>query len=500
MSQRGISLEKDFKRLFNDEEYSDIIIKCSDGVTVFGCKVILTTRSDLFNELINYGNKDTLSFKNIDSNAMKIILAYLYTPKAEKNLTVKNIIEVYHASVHFKLVKLQKVIIDHTMKFLKDGDKNIGKELLTQYVNKFNESHLQMDTEMSQVLVDWIAKDKLLVEESKKENNSLSLGELIRFLNSSNTTRKYSANKTIGIKKENDSLSLKELERFLKKTKKENDSLSLEGLKYFLKKTINTKKPFATPEINLWKYSLIKAKDEFLNNQSIEKVSGENSTVTRREFEEIKKRLTPFIDCIELNRMDAKEIKDFVEPLNIYSVEGVKDVYYLKTQDKGLEFIRGAPIFRWKVNDYRLSVSDDGFTIRTTSMFTAHKSILGNLIFKGDGTYEWDISILKLCGNIYIGVCDIFEDLSNTDQKYHGWVLGSDGYVYHKNNWKWYDAKFKEGDKVTVHLNMKMRTCAFSVNNNKKSIVSDWEVPSEVYPIVSLLKHNSKLRIEPHIT
>jgi hypothetical protein len=125
------------------------------------------------------------------------------------------------------------------------------------------------------------------------------------------------------------------------------------------------------------------------------------------------------------------------------------------------------------------------------------------LIFKGEGVYEWDVSIEKLRGTVYIGICDINENLNKSDQKYHGWVLGSDGYVYHKNEWKWYghDAKFKEGDMVTVHLDMKMKTCAFSINKIKKDIVSEWkDIPSQVCPIASFLEHGSKLRIEPHTT
>src|SRR5688572_1700811 len=91
------SLGKDLKRLISDERFYDIILKCSDGRNVFGCKAILATRSKMFDELIFTGSTNkNLSFDNIDSNAMKVILEYLYTDMIEeKNLTVNNVIEVY---------------------------------------------------------------------------------------------------------------------------------------------------------------------------------------------------------------------------------------------------------------------------------------------------------------------------------------------------------------------------------------------------------------------
>ncbi|RIA98953.1 hypothetical protein C1645_588186 [Glomus cerebriforme] len=429
---QGESLEIDFKRLINDKRFHDISLKCSDEITVFGCKAILATRSKIFNDLIfTRSNNDILLFNNINSNSMKVILEYLYTSKIEKeNLTVKNFIGVYHASIHFNLMSLQNHIIDRTMEFLMNIKyRNPGKRLLSECVNKFS---FNVDNEISQILVDWVAKDKL-------EKNDI-------------------------------------------------DALSLEGLKYLLMKTINSKKPFATPEFEIWEYVLMKAINEFEGGMILE---------PHREIKEIRKCLTPFTHYIDLNRMDAKEIEQYIEPYNVFSVKKVKNVYRSKALGEGLEFIRGVPIFKWKY-DVNLKVSNGGFTIETKKIMSS-KSIFGDLIFKGQGVYEWNILIEKLYKTVYIGICDINENLKKKDRNYHGWVLGSDGYVYHKDEWKWYDAKYKEGDKVTVHLDMKNKTCAFSINKNKKPIVSEWKnISSEVYPIVSM-EYGSKLRVEPCI-
>ncbi|PKK68137.1 hypothetical protein RhiirC2_551096 [Rhizophagus irregularis] len=389
---------------------------------------------------------------------MKVILEFLYTSKVE-NLNVDNIVEVYYASVHFDLIDLQ----DHIIKFTKsliNGNVDVGRKLLSEYVENF--SLRAEDNEMSRILINWVAKNKL--------------------------------------------------------EKSEIDSLSLEGLKYLLDKTFDTQIPFATPEFNIWEYTLVKVIRKVIQNKTlVEKILNEKSLsiCDTKEIENVKNLLTPLIGYINLNRMDVEEIKKHVEPFNIHTIDKFKDVYRSKAMNEELGFIRGVPIFKWRNNkvDKQLITSDDEYTVKAVwkiefasvledlVTLTHHKIILGDLIFKGEGIYEWDLLIRKLCGNIYIGICDINEDLTKTtsDQRYHGWVLGSDGYVYYKNEWKWYNAKFKEGDKVTVHLDMKNKTCAFSVNDIKKPIVSEWKkIPSHVYPIASL-GVGSELRIEPHV-
>jgi hypothetical protein len=457
---RGRSLENDLRRLMNDEKFHDITIKCSDG-TIHGCKVILATRSDVFNTSIfneSTKNNNNLSFDDISSTAMKVILEFLYTSKV-KNLNVDNIIEVYYASIHFDLIDLQDYIIKFT-KSLINGNVDVGRKLLSKYVENF--SLRAEDDEMSRILINWVAKNKL--------------------------------------------------------EKNEIDSLSLEGLKYLLDKTFDTQIPFATPEFNLWEYALVKAIRKVIQNEMIvEKILNERSLsmCNTKEVEEIKNLLTPLIGYINLNRMDVEEIKQHVEPFNIHAIDKFKDVYRSKAMNEGLGFIRGVPIFKWSNNkiNKQLITFDDEYTVKVVwkvefasifedlVTFAQPKIISGDLIFKGEGVYEWNILIRKLYGTIYIGICDINEDLNKimSDQRHCGWVLGSDGYVYYKNEWKWYDAKFKEGDKVTVHLDMSNKTCAFSINNIKKPIVSKWKnIPSHVCPVASL-GIGSELRIEPHV-
>ncbi|CAG8730707.1 5652_t:CDS:1, partial [Funneliformis caledonium] len=96
--ERKISLGDDLRQLINDDRFFDITLKCSDKTNLPACKSILATRSDVFNSLIftesRNHNDNELSFSNINSDAMKVVIEYLYTSDVEKqSLTINNIVE-----------------------------------------------------------------------------------------------------------------------------------------------------------------------------------------------------------------------------------------------------------------------------------------------------------------------------------------------------------------------------------------------------------------------
>ena len=80
--ERGYSLEKDLRILINNPKYSDIEILCKDEEKLYGCRVILAARSDVFNSLLYNGMKESyenqISFPKINSAGMEIILEYTY--------------------------------------------------------------------------------------------------------------------------------------------------------------------------------------------------------------------------------------------------------------------------------------------------------------------------------------------------------------------------------------------------------------------------------------
>ncbi|CAB4417244.1 unnamed protein product [Rhizophagus irregularis] len=463
-SIRGKSLENDLRTLLNDERSYNISLKCSDGVTLRACKNILATRSDVFNNLIFNKSKAEIKniiFTKINSTVMKVILEFLYTSNIKKvDLTVKDFIEMYYAANCFKLNELQKDIIEFTKKILNDGDKDLGKQLLSQYVEIFT---IKSYNGMSKLLIDFVAKFNL---------NPLK-----------------------------------------------DDSLSLLALKYLLSKTLDVKVPFATTEFELFKYTLIKIKriiikDYYLPNQDSAFIMDYEPNIVK----DIQKQLKPLLPYFDLHRMDFMCIMKYVEPLNVFPYERLLDAYRCKIDENisaqeiinNSRLIRGVPIFRWQAYherfielNYGFHVSKDGFTVEVSNINdNSIKSMITDMIIKGKGIYEWDIIIEKLHKTVWIGLCDYDKTLEENViiyiQKYHGWLLCSDGYVYHKKDRKWYGAKLKEGDIITIHLDMTEKSFAFSINGKKYPIVSEWKITSKIIPVVSL-RQGSRLRIQPHL-
>ena len=87
---RGYSLEQDLRLLINNPKYSDIEILCKDDKKLHGCRAILAARSEVFNSLFYNGMKETyekqISFPEINSAEMEIVLEYTYTDRLKKIL------------------------------------------------------------------------------------------------------------------------------------------------------------------------------------------------------------------------------------------------------------------------------------------------------------------------------------------------------------------------------------------------------------------------------
>src|SRR5438045_9570084 len=113
---RGYSLEQNLKLLINNPKYSDIEILCEDGKKLYGCRAILAARSEVFNSLLYNGMKETyekqISFPEINSAGMEIVLEYTYTGSVKKeSLTKDNIVEAFNAADYFQLLDLQVFIM-----------------------------------------------------------------------------------------------------------------------------------------------------------------------------------------------------------------------------------------------------------------------------------------------------------------------------------------------------------------------------------------------------
>ena len=113
---RGHSLEQDLGLLVNNPKYSDIEILCVDDKKLYACRAILAARSEVFDRLLYNGMKESyenqISFPEIGSSGMEIILEYTYTGSIkEESLTKDNIVEAYYAADYFQLPNLQDFIM-----------------------------------------------------------------------------------------------------------------------------------------------------------------------------------------------------------------------------------------------------------------------------------------------------------------------------------------------------------------------------------------------------
>src|SRR5207244_4517190 len=99
--------------------------------------------------------------------------------------------------------------------------------------------------------------------------------------------------------------------------------------------------------------------------------------------------------------------------------------------------------------------------------------------------FEWDIIIEKRSGAGYtwVGVCSAeYDRLNRSTASATVWRLCSDGYCFNINSAGDYCPPFGSGAKITVHLDMNKRSCAFTVNGTKYREVSEWNnLPSKLY-------------------
>src|ERR1044071_2303799 len=138
---KGYSLEQDLRLLINNPKYSDIEILCEDEKKLFGCRSILAARSEVFDRLLYNGMKESyenkISFPEIHSSGMEIILEYIYTGIIkEESLTKDNIIESFYAASYFQLLDLQDLIMETVKNNLEEYyPEDYSPELLSKIVD-----------------------------------------------------------------------------------------------------------------------------------------------------------------------------------------------------------------------------------------------------------------------------------------------------------------------------------------------------------------------------
>ncbi|CAB5188890.1 unnamed protein product [Rhizophagus irregularis] len=463
---RGYSLEKDLRLLINNPKYSDIEILCEDGKKLYGCKAILAARSEVFNGLLYNGMKESyenkITFPNINSFGMEIIMEYIYTGSIkEEFLTKDNITEAFYAADYFQLPDLQDFIIKVFKNFKNMLEKYFSPEILSIFAGKMP-----------------LTEDNILLNLLVKAVANIPLNTI------------------------------------------EFDRLSIKGLQYLLYCTHEKKIPFATPEYEVFRYSAILAAKQVSNDAykalmervpTLEQIENSVQVLENKiiaDHQKIAKELEPLIEFIDFRRIQGLVLVDIIEPLEIVPTKIILNVYRYNTKsiNSDRNYIRGVPIYFNYIWDdtacgSKLIIEDNGKVIYARNDLDLLHSVRAKMILENNYIFEWDVIIERTCSWSWVGVCasENFDYEIPAGKQFSGWVLGSNGNCRSSGvNIGNYCPSFGDGTKITVHLDMNKRTCAFTVNGTKYPEVSTWDnLPSKLYPVVSLY-YPGRFRIQPH--
>jgi hypothetical protein len=462
---RGYSLEQDLRLLINNPKYSDLEILCEDEKKLYGCRAILAARSEVLDRLLYNGMKESyenqISFPKINSVGMEIVLEYTYTGSIkEKSLTKDNTIEAFYAADYFQLQDLQDFIMNTLKNTLKNNyAENYLPELLSKAVKTMP---LTEDNIFLNFLVEAVATIPL------------------------NTI--------------------------------EFNRLSIAALQNLLSFTYEKEKSFVTPEYEVFRYSAILTAKQVSNDAyqilmeqlpTLEQIENlvvhdkkENKFIT--DHQKVERELEPLIKFIDFKLIKTQLLADLIEPLGIIPTELILSAYRHKALLYNLDLneIRGRPIYRFNESacGSKLIIEDNGKVVHASKALTfGNHSVRTNVPLENKGIFEWNVIIEKTCIDAWVGICssENFNYESGAGKQSTGWVLGTSGYCYsNTENKSNYCPPFGDGAKITVHLDMNKRTCAFTVNGTKYPEVSAWNnLPSKLYPVVSL-KFPGRLRIQ----
>jgi hypothetical protein len=429
---RGNLLENDLRLLINNPKYSDIEILCENKIKLYGIKAILAARSEVLDKLLYNGMKESyekqISFSNINSSVMEIILEYIYTGSIKKeSLTKDNMIEVFFAADYFQLLNLQEIIIN----LIKDMD--YAAELLSKFI------------EMMPLLKDHILLNSLIDKIAVMKLNTIEFGKL-----------------------------------------------SIAGLQYLLSDTYEAMKPFETTEYEVFRYSAILVAKKVSSDAfetlmerlpTLEHL--ENSTQVENKSipdqQKIAKELKPLIKFIDFSKIKGKVLADIIEPLKIIPTKIITNAYRQKSR---LDYADTHEIRGIRNIDESVCVWIDskvsGLSIEENCKVANIKNdddliynIAAKMIIDSTGIFEWDVIIEEACSDdIWIGVCENWfyednNDVSRDDEEYGydeilstQWLLSSYGSCHNYDKTADYCPSFRNDiAKITVHLDMNKRAC-----------------------------------------
>src|SRR4051812_2096167 len=98
-----VFLSNNIRTLLNNTLFSDVKLKGNNGEEINAHRVILVARSEVFKCMLLNGMKestqDVIEFSEVSSDALHVILEYLYTGRVtEQTLTIEIVAEAFHGA------------------------------------------------------------------------------------------------------------------------------------------------------------------------------------------------------------------------------------------------------------------------------------------------------------------------------------------------------------------------------------------------------------------
>ncbi|CAG8607178.1 12263_t:CDS:1 [Acaulospora morrowiae] len=507
LQARGEILGADLRAMFNNPVYSDIIITCKDGGVVYGSKLLLAARSDVFARILlnpakaeseNEGselipadvNIINISFPEFTSSTLLIVLEYLYMGSiTQETLSLNNVVEAYLCSEYFMIPQLEEIIITFLDNALRcSADNNLSARLLSQAAECMLPSS---DDSFFRTMYNCLATTSL---------------ETVDY-----------------------------------------ENLNEAALRFILSPICggDADEEFVTPEYSVFRYTVLWSAHKISSSlvsyfepllppaDMAERLDAQKLNQLRSLHEKRKKKsksmeiqksidpiLSPLLSYVNFNLIHPSILINIIEPLDIILPEILAKAFRWQTQlppGSGPKRSRGIITAKhenlklhWdqKAHGKKIVLLEHGTIVKSQSRNFGFART--SLPIRGYEVYEWDFIIEEPCKHTWIGVCSIRDNRVNYSTwlggTSYGWVLGSNGYLAHnkggvinensRRNLKNYGLKFTKGTIITMHLNMENRTLAYSINGiNFGEAFGD--LPNEVYPAVSI-KRPGKIKIQSH--
>ncbi|CAG8444003.1 982_t:CDS:2 [Acaulospora morrowiae] len=539
---RGKSLMTDMCKMFNNPNYGDIKIICKDSVPLHACRAILAARSETFYQILSdfdYIETKEIYFRMISEDIMKIILLFIYTGKLcgriedsddlggenddEYDLVdFGNVIELYVTADYFQLVELQNLIVEFIREACERENRgDIAPKLLNDAVKLMHHILPISDDDISVPL-----------SPCSPQNTECEILTLL--------TEAVSQIPLDNIK---------------------FGRLSLRALKYLLMSTYHSNKIFKAQEYTVLRYALLLSartvsKDAFysLENRlptwdniknNYPPILCKNDMLAtynniRRDISHI---VTPLLEYIDFQRIDAMILEKLIEPLDIINQEIITKAYRFHATNPRPKFPISTEISnRLPKSDFRkkkppippkprnnkegnsrnishslqligqpfaikwdkhccspgIKFADNNSTVYVNDdkLSESWKSVRSNLLMTA-GTYSWAVHI-KSSEYVGMGVCS--KEFNHNfprkvENQVYAWILGSDGLFYHGEDRHKYADEFydtyvnsiwenKIDVKVEITVNMDEKWMKFTINGKRHEKVNRWlDFPDELWPV-----------------